>query len=433
MVGDGVLDAGVFLSTPSARRATRQARSGRQVAQDISIHALREEGDGIIRRGHEAVLISIHALREEGDPRLQGLRRHYRISIHALREEGDLLNTLFSPFGDGFLSTPSARRATISSGVPGAKQFLFLSTPSARRATGTFAGLLTCPRYFYPRPPRGGRHSIVVGVDHMADISIHALREEGDRDVLPDGDINIQFLSTPSARRATWHWRHCRNHRPISIHALREEGDVGFLFRLVEELYISIHALREEGDFVAAVFALSSVSFLSTPSARRATLCFTGCPLAVAQFLSTPSARRATKNVFGDVPGAVISIHALREEGDENCRWATTEQQSFLSTPSARRATVTSRGLVLKNVFLSTPSARRATFRFFPNDFLCTIFLSTPSARRATGPAWHHRAAHGISIHALREEGDRKYVQGISAEMRFLSTPSARRATVQAV
>ena len=57
----------VFLSTPSARRATRvMSDCGFRIY--ISIHALREEGD--IRddnadAGH--VLISIHALREEGD------------------------------------------------------------------------------------------------------------------------------------------------------------------------------------------------------------------------------------------------------------------------------------------------------------------------------------------------------------------------------
>ena len=34
------------------------------------------------------------------------------------------------------------------------------------------------------------------------------------------------------------------------------------------------------------------------------------------QFLSTPSARRATLAGFVDLSGYVISIHALREEGD---------------------------------------------------------------------------------------------------------------------
>ena len=36
------------------------------------------------------------------------------------------------------------------------------------------------------------------------------------------------------------------------------------------------------------------------------------------------------------------------------------------------------------------------------------IFLSTPSARRATPEAQLHRRQDRISIHALREEGDRR-------------------------
>ena len=56
----------------------------------------------------------------------------------------------------------------------------FLSTPSARRAT------------IAPPPLRG-----------VPDISIHALREEGDG-ILPDlKGTTSEFLSTPSARRAT--------------------------------------------------------------------------------------------------------------------------------------------------------------------------------------------------------------------------------------
>ena len=33
---------------------------------------------------------------------------------------------------------------------------------------------------FYPRPPRGGRQLQQQAIDDMDDISIHALREEGD-------------------------------------------------------------------------------------------------------------------------------------------------------------------------------------------------------------------------------------------------------------
>ena len=56
-----------FLSTPSARRATKLGEDGKLSGWDISIHALREEGDLCAEQGLDRVPISIHALREEGD------------------------------------------------------------------------------------------------------------------------------------------------------------------------------------------------------------------------------------------------------------------------------------------------------------------------------------------------------------------------------
>ena len=106
------------------------------VWQEISIHALREEGDECRRNGAYQLRISIHALREEGDlvcGILGVLNPH--ISIHALREEGDgSLLRVISKFLI-FLSTPSARRATSFSSSPCTLGMVFLSTPSARRAT----------------------------------------------------------------------------------------------------------------------------------------------------------------------------------------------------------------------------------------------------------------------------------------------------------
>ena len=63
------------------------------------------------------------------------------------------------------------------------------------------AGSQSAPN-FYPRPPRGGRRS---NVDP----------ESTDR----------EFLSTPSARRATLLNTRFGVRPVISIHALREEGD----------------------------------------------------------------------------------------------------------------------------------------------------------------------------------------------------------------
>ena len=56
-------------------------------------------------------------------------------------------------------------------------------------------------------------------------ISIHALREEGDALFPVLFDFYVQFLSTPSARRATRCLLGATPRYAISIHALREEGD----------------------------------------------------------------------------------------------------------------------------------------------------------------------------------------------------------------
>ena len=57
--------------------------------KNISIHALREEGDHDVSFVGQCDFISIHALREEGDIKPYNSEKNEWISIHALREEGD--------------------------------------------------------------------------------------------------------------------------------------------------------------------------------------------------------------------------------------------------------------------------------------------------------------------------------------------------------
>ena len=104
------------------------------------------------------------------------------------------------------------------------------------------------PFYFYPRPPRGGRQIPPLYLHIPRVISIHALREEGDMSNMEAEAIRMIFLSTPSARRATF--------RRASIPS---------------GVTISIHALREEGDLIPTRWSWEPPQFLSTPSARRAT------------------------------------------------------------------------------------------------------------------------------------------------------------------
>ena len=100
-----------FLSTPSARRATLYNHRHAHCCQ-ISIHALREEGDLSASYYYTFSKISIHALREEGDQRqpciVAKLLYFYPRPPRGGRLQPDFAYWLLV----GFLSTPSARRAT---------------------------------------------------------------------------------------------------------------------------------------------------------------------------------------------------------------------------------------------------------------------------------------------------------------------------------
>ena len=78
------------------------------------------------------------------------------ISIHALREEGDGKKHTFPDDFALFLSTPSARRATLQKYKAG--HIFDISIHALREEGDDFpkGGKLLHP-YFYPRPPRGGR------------------------------------------------------------------------------------------------------------------------------------------------------------------------------------------------------------------------------------------------------------------------------------
>ena len=125
--------------------------------------------------------------------------------------------------------------------------------------------------YFYPRPPRGGRRPSNTRLYLGANFYPRPPRGGRPEPVSPP-DTSERFLSTPSARGATHGHAAATRHLDISIHALREEGD---WLRQPErhEQAISIHALREEGDRRCRALLVNIKKFLSTPSARRATWC----------------------------------------------------------------------------------------------------------------------------------------------------------------
>ena len=124
-----------------------------------------------------------------------------------------------------FLSTPSGWRATHLRSHIYTRCYAFLSTPSGWRATYNRLNERQKACNFYPRPPGGGRHFILIQKLRYYFISIHALRVEGD---LPRPFFDAcknQFLSTPSGWRATCTLNANCPGDDISIHALRVEGD----------------------------------------------------------------------------------------------------------------------------------------------------------------------------------------------------------------
>ena len=190
------------------------------------------------------------------------------------------------------------------------------------------------------------------------------------------------FLSTPSARRATGRRTFRCRHQQYFYPRPPRGGRQKLLHR-----------------------AVKAIEFLSTPSARRATSVWYFPSTFLCNFYPRPPrggrhpphrhrlaaprisihALREEGDDFSraDVVAADISIHALREEGD----WVTPEE--------------------LKEYTISIHALREE---------------GDGHGRQLLRPG-------GISIHALREEGDPMLFRILSVAMIFLSTPSARRAT----
>ena len=148
----------------------------------------------------------------------------------------------------------------------------------------------------------------------------------------------VKFLSTPSARRATTGKRLMTDAEGISIHALREEGDAMML--CVQTVCGYFYPRPPRGGRPARSPAPPKTSpFLSTPSARRATHCCDTDSITSPHFYPRPPRGGRPLHRVRQLPGRVISIHALREEGDLALKVGRGHAKQFLSTPSARRAT----------------------------------------------------------------------------------------------
>ena len=168
-----------FLSTPSARRATPSSPSLPAAIRFLSTPSARRATPGRCRSGAHSP-ISIHALREEGDNRPQGREDHP---------------------GNFYPRPPRGGRPIYD------------------------ASDVNPETDFYPRPPRGGRLNDIILIGLGKRISIHALREEGDRWAGSRPTIRHYFYPRPPRGGRQISQRIKEQLTRISIHALREEGD----------------------------------------------------------------------------------------------------------------------------------------------------------------------------------------------------------------
>ena len=273
--GDGpglgdIINAFIFLSTPSGWRATNADRMGLTTDEFLSTPS-----------GWRATRCTAHPCACRC------------ISIHALRVEGDrALADIIMDEMQKFLSTPSGWRATAAA-----------STASMSAAN------------FYPRPPGGGRHHRLADLEDIERflstpsgwratwdfrkikkflyISIHALRVEGDQlRKVSRHDPRDFYPRPPGGGRPLFSGRSIFtqiNFYPRPPGGGRRRG--AFAFRRSRYFYPRPPGggrpkyLR--GDPAAFLF-------LSTPSGWRATHGVSGSLAISSIFLSTPSGWRAT-------------------------------------------------------------------------------------------------------------------------------------------
>ena len=376
-----------------------------------------------------------------------------------------------------FLSTPSGWRATVVGAVLPGTMYGFLSTPSGWRATFLISGSQSPPRrYFYPRPPGGGRRPSTL-VSAVPDIYFYPRPPGGGRHRgRKYGSVRADFYPRPPGGGRPW--------MPCSA--------------LVYAFYFYPRPPGGGRLKMPGCIDLPG-EFLSTPSGWRATST-NKSKIFYKKFLSTPSGWRATsgstvsdllkQNFYPRPPGGgrqCLSKYNYphfyfypRPPGGGRQYKSLSASPSiwnFYPRPPGGGRRPSPRTVIGCSVFLSTPSGWRATpqskvkeskvkisihalrvegdvvriyseaykTHFYPrppgggrpvldrNNYVFFVFLSTPSGWRATRTGYYDKIQSKISIHALRVEGDRQWHLRLCRPRGFLSTPSGWMATLDGI
>ena len=214
----------------------------------------------------------------------------------------------------------------------------------------------------------------------------------------------------------------------ISIHALRVEGDLFALLLHSKSAEISIHALRVEGDILRLLLSSCTAYFYPRPpgggrlelqNLRRCQLDFYPRPPGGGRPHFSSSARSSYSDFYPRPPGGGRHLG-----GDIGVMII-----EFLSTPSGWRATAPFFALCSICRFLSTPSGWRATTLSAPRSCRSQNFYPRPpgGGRPPASAASQNR----WNFYPRPPGGGRRYAATSAAacSRRFLSTPSGWRAT----
>ena len=227
------------------------------------------------------------------------------------------------------------------------------------------ASFRSCPPVFLSTPSGWRATAISVNGGQPPKISIHALRVEGDHAYMDDDARILQFLSTPSGWRATYAVQDYHAHHDI---------------------------------------------FLSTPSGWRATFNRDVFNPEGLVFLSTPSGWRATWSLHPADYAALISIHALRVEGDYR---AAIVPPMFLISIHALRVEGDNKDLIRAKLeqIISIHALRvegDLNHLYRPRHGTQNVYPRPPGGGRQWRETYLQEAGK-ISIHALRVEGDKSH------------------------
>ena len=171
--------------------------------------------------------------------------------------------------------------------------------------------------HFNPRPPWGGRRLSQKDWQSVSNISIHALRGEGDKQGVANAWKNFNFNPRPP-----WGGRQDlafqselprQNFNPRPPWGGRQ---MALTRRSLKAIFQSTPSVGRATSSESYLWLISSINFNPRPPWGGRRIRHRITDYAAETFQSTPSVGRATNKKFFSWYSCQISIHALRGEGD---------------------------------------------------------------------------------------------------------------------